>query len=382
MIQRTEQIRLILGRLRHNRVVGILGPRQVGKTTLAGQVGAAFGRPVRRFDLEDVTDLRRLEHPMEALEGLRGLVILDEVQHRPEIFPALRVLADRRPLPARFLVLGSAAPALLRQSSESLAGRITYHELGGFDIGEVRERGHDRLWLRGGFPPSFLATSEARSVSWRTELVRTYLQRDLPALGMPAAPETLRRLWAMIAHVHGQTWNSSDISRSLGASDKTVRRYLDFLASTFLVRLLPPWHENLAKRQVKAPKVYFRDSGLLHALLGIRTREGLLDHPRMGASWEGFALEQALHFTAADPWDAFFWRTQQGAELDLLIVRGRERLGFEFKRARSPGMTPSMRIAIQDLRLTRLLVVHAGPERYSLGKQVEAVPLAGLAEVL
>jgi hypothetical protein len=360
-------------------VAGIVGPRQVGKTTLAAQVAKAMGGPLHRFDLEDSRDLDRLQDPMGALEPLRGLVILDEVQRRPELFPALRVLADRRGKPARFLVLGSASPGLLRQSSESLAGRITYHELEGLSLAEAGRRNLDRLWLRGGFPRSLLARSDVASVEWRRELVRSYLERDLPVLGSPASAETMRRFWTMLAHVHGQIWNASELGRSFGVSDKTVRGYLDFLASTYMVRILPPWFENLGKRQVKSPKVYFRDSGLFHALSGVGTLRDLLVHPRCGASWEGFAIEEVLRRLGASAGECYFWATHSGAELDLMFVRGTQRLGFEVKRSTSPGLTPSMRVALADLKLTRLFVVHSGKKRYRLGARVEAAPLESLS---
>lgn len=376
MIFRPSHVRSVRRLLGRSPVVGILGPRQVGKTTLAKLVAGAARSPVHRFDLEDSRDVDRLADPMAALAPLRGLVVLDEVQHRPELFPTLRVLADRRPRPARFLVLGSAAPNLLRQSSESLAGRIAYHELTGIGVAEAGRPRLDSLWLRGGFPRALLARTEPESLAWRRELVRAYLQRDLPLLGAPGSPETMRRFWTMLAHVHGQVWNASLIGRSFGVSDKTVRGYLDFLASAFLVRILSPWHENLAKRQVRSPKAFFRDSGLLHLLLGIRTRRDLLDHPRCGASWEGFAIEEVIRRTGALPEECHFWATHTGAELDLIIVRGRRRVGYEIKRSPSPGLTPSMRIALEDLRLSRLTVVHSGTERYRLGPKVEAVPLA------
>ncbi len=382
MIPRSDHVAEVLRRLRSFAVVGIVGPRQVGKTTLAAQVAGGLRKQVHRFDLEDSRDLDRLADAMAALAPLRGLVVLDEVQHRPELFPTLRVLADRRRMPARFLVLGSASPALLHQSSESLAGRIAYHELGGLGLAEVGPSRLDRLWLRGGFPRAFLARGDVQSVDRRRGLVRSYLERDLPLLGSPAASETMRRFWTMLAHVHGQTLNASDLARSFGVSDKTVRTYLDFLASTYMVRILPPWHENLGKRLVRAPKIYFRDSGLLHLLLGIRTLPDLLAHPRCGASWEGFALEEVLRLTRPAADEVYFWATHTGAELDLLVVRGRKRLGFEFKRSSSPGLTPSMRSALADLKLARLYVVHAGTERYPLGKQVEAVPLADIVSAL
>jgi len=375
MIARQAHVREVRRLLRSFPVVGIVGPRQAGKTTLALQVAEAARGPVRRFDLEDPRDVDRLADPMGALDPLRGLVVLDEVQRRPELFPVLRVLADRRPRPARFLVLGSASPALLRQSSESLAGRVAYHELGGFGLDEVGPRALDRLWLRGGFPRSFLARGDAASLEWRRGLARSYLETDLPLLGAPAAPETLRRFWTMLAHQHAQVWNASEMARNFGVSDKTVRGYLDFLASAFMVRILPPWHENLAKRQVKSPKAFIRDTGLLHLLLGVPAREDLLDHPRVGASWEGFAIEEVVRRLGAAPEECFFWATHGGAELDLLLVRGRRRVGFEIKRSPSPGLTPSMRAALADLGLERLVVLHSGTERYRLGARVEAVPL-------
>ncbi len=313
---------------------------------------------------------------MQALEGLRGLVILDEIQRRAELFATLRVLADRRPLPARFLVLGSASPDLIRQSSESLAGRISYHELPGLSLAEVRSADWKRLWLRGGFPRSYLASGEAASRDWRRGLVKTYLERELPGLDFRVPAETMRRFWSMLAHCHAQVWNSFEFARSFGVSDKTVRHYLDTLSDTFMARLLRPWHENLSKRQVKSPKVYFRDGGILHLLSGVEDFAQLRTHPRCGASWEGFALEQTIQMTGALDEQCYFWGTHQGAELDLLLVRGGEREGFEFKYSRSPGLTSSMRTARKDLRLDHLWVVHAGPEPYPLGDGVDAVPLA------
>lgn len=359
-------------------MTGLLGPRQVGKTTLAGQIAASWPGPVHRFDLEDERDLQRLAAPLEALEGLKGLVIIDEVQRRPDLFPALRVMADRRPARARFLVLGSASPDLIKQSSESLAGRISYHELPGLSLAETGRAGWKRLWLRGGFPRSALATSEAASREWRRDLVKTYLERELPGLDFRVPAAAMRRFWSMLAHSHGQIWNSSDFARSFGLSDKTVRNYLDILSDTFMARLLRPWHENLSKRQVKSPKVYFRDSGILHHFTGLEDFGQLQTHPLCGASWEGFALEQTMQLSGAYDEQCYFWATHQGAELDLLIVRGGRRVGFEFKHSRSPGLTPSMRTALEDLKLDQLWVVHSGTEGYSLGKRVNAVPLTEL----
>lgn len=362
--------------LRRAPVVAILGPRQVGKTTLARQLARARKEPVTRFDLEDPEDLRQLADPKLALRELRGLVVLDEIQRRPDLFPVLRVLADRKPLPARFLVLGSASPELLRQGSESLAGRIHYHELTPFRLDEAGAAKAERLWLRGGFPRSFLARSDGESVAWRRDFIRTYLERDVPQLGPRLPAETLHRFWSMLAHCHGQVWNSSEFARSFGMSDVTVRRYLDLLSSLFLARQLPPWHENLGKRLVKSPKVYVADSGLLHQLLGLETREALLRHPKLGASWEGFALSTLETHLRARRGECFFYATHGGAELDLLVARGGRRIGFEFKRTVAPGLTKSMRVALADLRLERLDVIHAGERTYPLAARVRAVAFA------
>jgi predicted AAA+ superfamily ATPase len=359
--------------------VGILGARQVGKTTLARRVAAVVRGPVTFFDLENASDVARLRDPLLAMAGLRGLVVLDEVQRRPDLFPALRVLADR-PRGPRFLVLGSASPDLLRQGSESLAGRIAFHRLEGFSLAETGPDAMDRLWLRGGFPRSFLARSTAESAQWRRTFVQTFLERDIPQLGVSIPSATLGRFWAMLAHVHGQLWNSSELARSFGVSDVTVRRYLDLLASAFVIRLLPSWHENLGKRQVKAPKVYFSDSGLLHTLLGIGTSKDLDVHPRLGASWEGFVIGQLVDRLGARPEECHFWRTHTGAELDLLVVRGRRRWGFEVKRTTSPSVTPSIRSALEDLKLERVDVVHAGGQSFPLSPRVRAVAASRLLE--
>jgi predicted AAA+ superfamily ATPase len=382
VIARSRHERQVTALLGRHRVVAILGPRQVGKSTLAHRVAAARTAPSAFFDLEDPRDLARMADPMLALEPLRGLVVLDEIQRRPDLFPVLRVLADRRPLRARFLVLGSASPELLRQASESLAGRIAYHELAGFTLEETGVRRSDRLWLRGGFPLSFLAKTDAASAEWRREFVRAYLERDVPQLGIAVPAPTLRRLWTMVAHYHGQLWNASEFGRAFGVADTTVRRYLDALTGTFVVRQLQPWHANVGKRQVKAPKLYVADSGLLHTLLDLDTAIDLERHPKVGASWEGFAMTQVVARLAARPEQCYFWRTHNGAELDLLVVRGRERLGFEFKRTSTPGVTPSMRSALTDLRLTRLDVVHAGHETFPLAPRVRAVALSRLLDTV
>jgi uncharacterized protein len=383
MIERRDHREAIARLLADFPVVAIVGARQTGKTTLAGALATAFGGSVQRFDLEDPRADARLSSPMLALEGLTGLVIIDEIQRRPDLFPVLRVLADRPGTPARFLILGSAAPELMKNSAESLAGRVAYHELPGFDLADITAGDIDTLWRRGGFPRSYLAGNEAASQRWRREFIRAYLERDIPALGFRLAPATLRRFWGMLAHYSGQLWNGSELARAFGVTEPTVRHYLDILAATYMVRILQPWHENLGKRQVKAPKIYLADSGILHSLLGIGAgADALLGHPRVGASWEGFALHQIVRVLAADWQDCHHWRLHTGAELDLLVLQDGRRLGFEIKRTDSPRITPSMRTALDALRLDRLFVVHAGRESWSLADRIEAVPLAGLTERL
>lgn len=378
MIERREEISALRQLLRAYPVVAIIGARQVGKTTLARKLQRGRGNGAAHFDLENPADLARLSEPQLALSRLRGLVVIDEIQRLPTLFPTLRVLADRRPLPARFLVLGSAGPQLLQQSSESLAGRIAYHTLRSFSLAEVGVENAERLWLRGGFPRAYLARSNRESGQWRREFVRTFLERDLPMLGSNVRPSTMRRFWIMLAHYHGQTWNSSELARAFGVADTTVRAYLDFLTSALVVRQLPPWHENIAKRQVKAPKIYLSDSGLLHTLLDIETNDDLLTHPKLGASWEGFALDQVVRSLRAREDECYFWATHGGAELDLLIKRGRRRLGFEFKHTATPSVTPSMRSALHDLQLERLTVIHAGEHAFPLAEQIRAIPLSGI----
>jgi hypothetical protein len=347
----------------------------VGKTTLARTIGRTWPAGATVFDLEDSADLARLQDPKLALSPCRGLVVLDEIHRRPDLFPALRVLADRPRRPARFLVLGSASPAMLRQSSESLAGRIAFHELSGFSLEEVGTARLERLWLRGGFPLSYLARSEELSRSWRRNFVRTFLERDLPQLGVQIPATTLERFWSMLAHYHGQVWSSSEFARSFGVSDVTVRKYLDLLSATFVVRQLKPWSENLRKRQVRSPKVYLADSGLLHSLLGIQSMSDLERHPKVGASWEGFAIGTVASRLRARWDECFFWATHAGAEIDLLVVRGRARLGFEIKRTTAPTVTRSMHIALEDLKLKRLDVIHAGDHTFPLAPRVRAVAL-------
>lgn len=381
-MERALHVARLLGRLRLSPVVALLGPRQIGKTTLARQLGAAWGKPVTYFDLERAADARRLEEPSHALEPLRGLVVLDEVQRAPGIFETLRVLADRPKRPARFLVLGSASPSLLRQTSETLAGRISFYDLPGLSLEEVSAKDMRKRWLRGGFPRSMLARSNAESAAWRRDFVRTFLERDLPQLGVRTPEPTLRRFWSMLAHVHGQILSWSELGRSMGVADTTVRSYLDQLESALVVRQLKPWFENISKRQVKAPKVYVKDSGLLHTLLDIDELSALEGHPKAGASWEGFALHEVCLRLGARDDQCHFWATHAGAELDLLIVAGRRRLGFEFKLSDAPSVTPSMRSALADLGVESIDVVHAGKDTYSLAPKVRALALSRLTKDL
>lgn len=380
MIKRASEVAAVLGLLRRHPVVGIVGARQVGKTTLARAVITASRQSAVYFDLESSEDAARVADPMLALSGLTGLIVIDEVQRLPGLFQVLRVLADRPRTSTRFLVLGSASPGLLRQSAETLAGRIAYRELGGLTLGETGAARHERLWLRGGFPRAYLARSDAHSNEWRQGFVRTFLERDVPELGIRVQSATLRRFWSMLAHYHGQVWNASEFGRAFGVADTSARNYLDILTSTMVVRQLQPWHENLSKRQVKAPKLYIADSGLLHTLLNLPALHDLQGHPKVGASWEGFALDQTVRHIGARAEECFFWGTHGGAELDLLVVRGRTRLGFEFKRTSAPRVTPSMRTALRDLGLKRLDVVHAGTATFPLSARIRAVALSRLLQ--
>ena len=373
-IPRTGLEARIRASLRVTPVVTLLGPRQCGKTTLATHLA---GEGSSYFDLEDPTAEARLAEPMTALSPLRGLVIIDEVQTAPDLFPALRVLADRPRTPARFLLLGSASPDLVQKSAESLAGRVSFVDMGGFTLNEVGEAQLRRLWFRGGFPRSFLARSEAASKTWRRDFVRTFLERDVRAFGVSIPPRSLRRLWVMLAHYHGQIWNASEIGRSLGEAHTTIRRHADVLAGALVVRELQPWFENVGKREIKSPKLYVRDSGLLHSLLGVETFDALESNPKLGASWEGFVIEQILATTGER--DAYYWGTQSGAEIDLLLTVGGKRIGIEVKYADAPRATRSVRVAMSDLRLSHVYVVHPGTARYGLGDGAEAI---GLVELL
>lgn len=375
MIQRPRWLAEIGAALKRSRVTALIGPRQSGKTTLARQIVPPDSPAY--FDLEDPRSLARLAEPMTALAPLRGVVVIDEIQRRPDLFPILRVLADRRPPPARFLILGSASPDLLRQSSETLAGRLETVTLSGFGLDELGAAALRRHWRRGGFPPAYLARSEQASFVWRQQFIHTYLERDLPQLGITIPAATLLRFWTMLAHYHGGIWNAAEAARSLGVTEPTARRYVDLLAGLFMVRQLQPWHENLKKRQVKAPKAYVRDSGLLHALLGLASEREIVSHPKVGASWEGYAIEETLRVVR--PEAAHFWATHTGAELDLLLFKGGRRYGVEVKFQDAPRVTASMRIALSDLRLKHLTVLYPGDLRYDLDRRVTVIPLAQLA---
>lgn len=376
MIQRKAYFESIQTALNRSRIVALIGPRQSGKTTLARQ----FVPPdsPNYFDLEDLTSLVRLQEPMTALRDLRGLVVIDEIQRRPDLFPVLRVLSDREALPARFLILGSASPDVIRSSSESLAGRVETIQINGFSIAEVGIEAASKHWLRGGFPLSFLADSDTDSLAWRKNFIQMLVERDLPQWGIRIPAPTLLRFWMMLAHYHGQIWNNAEPARSFGVSEPTVRNYLDILEGVLMVRVLQPWFANLSKRQVKAPKIYFRDTGLLHYLLGIRSALELQIHPKSGASWEGYAIEEVLK--AVSPDEAYFWATHSGAELDLLLLKNGQRIGVECKRVDAPRLTPSMRAAMHDLELSKLLVIYPGAKPYPLAENIQTVPFSKLAE--
>jgi len=378
MIKRDDYKEFVEKALDRSRAVALLGPRQCGKTTLAREF-VDINSP-NYFDLEDDYSIIALADPKTALAPLKGLVVIDEVQRRPEIFPILRVLLDRTPLPAKFLILGSASPDLLKQSSESLAGRLELIEMDGFNLSEVGEKKAEALWARGGFPLSFLAKSEADSFAWRNSFIKTFLERDLRQQGIDVPTVALHRFWIMLAHSHGQIWNAAPIATSLGLSQPTIRKYLDILTGLFMVRQIQPWHANIKKRQVKAPKVYIRDTGILNSLLGIKTEAEILRHPSCGASWEGFVIEEVIN--AVEPDDVYYWATHQGAEIDLILFKGGKMYGVEIKRQDAPTMTPSMRIALEDLKLERIVVIYPGTKRYELHKKVSAVPFVQIIDAV
>ena len=380
-ILRVKELGILKERLGQFPVVAILGPRQCGKTTLAHQFARQNPQSeVHRFDLEDPRDLAKLENPTLTLEPLKGLIIVDEIQRRPELFPVLRVLADKHPS-VRYLILGSASRDLLAQTSESLAGRISYVELGGFSLEILPENSVQNLWVRGGFPRSYLASTEQASFQWREDFIATFLERDIPNLGIRVPANTLRRFWGMLAHHHGQIFNASEIGRSLSISDTTVRHYLDILSGTFMIRQLQPWFYNTQKRLVKRPKIYFRDSGIFHALLSIERHEDLLSHPKLGASWEGLALEQAIQYLNLREEEAFYWGVHTGAELDFVFRAKGKLFGIEVKYQEAPTLTKSMASAVDELSLAHLWVLYPGKENYSLKKQISVVSIRHLASI-
>ena len=372
MIHRKLALQTLKRTIRENPVAALLGPRQSGKSTLAGQV-VSREKQTHWFDLENTADRTALENPALALGPLRGTVVIDEIQRRPELFSALRPLADRAGKPARFLILGSASPDIVRGVSQTLAGRVGFFDLQGFNLSETGVPSLEALWVRGGFPRSFLAEDEAASLRWRENFTRTFLEQDIPLLGIRTPSETLRRFWTMLSHYHGQVWNGSELARAIGSSENMARHYLDLLCGTYVARKLQPWHANLGKRELKAPKVYIRDSGILHKLLGLRSRQELLFHPKAGASWEGFGIEQALAMYGSH--DAYFWGTHNGAELDLLLFRNGKAWGLEFKLSDSPGMTKSLHAALADLKLEKAWIVYPGAKKYSLHEKVDVIPM-------
>lgn len=377
MIQRKLFLDQLKSSLGSNPVTALLGPRQCGKTTLANVL--AEERECEYFDLENPLDIARLSAPMLALENLKGLIVIDEIQRKPELFEMLRVLVDRPDSPSTFLVLGSASPHLVRGASESLAGRIGFVDLSGFNFGEVGKEKVQTLWHRGGFPRSFLAESDSKSFQWRNDFIRTFLERDISTLGITIGADTLRRFWTMVAHYHGRVWNAAEFARSLGSSEATARRYLDILSGAYMVNQLPPWYENLKKRQVKSPKVYIRDTGILHALLGLPSHDSIERHPKCGDSWEGFAVEQLM--VLADTRDIYFWSTHSGAEIDLLVFKKGKRYGFEMKYTDAPKTTKSMRIALEDLGLDVLYIIYPGGKSFPLGRDIEALSIKDIDTV-
>ena len=382
MIERETHLANIKSLIRQFPVVALIGARQVGKTTLAKMLMQQWSEKTHHFDLESPLDLTQLSDPMLTLSPLRGLVVLDEIHRLPEVFPILRVLADRESRPASFLILGSAAPSLLKQSSESLAGRLAYYELPGITMSEVESDQFDALWSRGGFPLSVTANSAEESYRWRAQFIQNFLERDIPQFGIGIASSTLRQFWTMVAHYHAQIWNGTELARAFGVSHTAVRRYLDVMESTFMLRCLKPWSANIRKRQVKSPKVYFRDPGLLHVMLGIKNPEELQNHPKLGASWEGFVIDNILQVLQVEDYDSYFWATNRGAEIDLLIQQGGGLRGFEVKRTSAPSITRSMYIALDDLELSQIDVVYPGEKTFPLSDRIRAVSASRILEDL
>ncbi len=371
MIERNQYLSLIKEAFQVHPVVALLGPRQCGKTTLAKQFGNAV--QAAWFDLENPVDVRKLTAPMRIFETLKGLIVLDEIQRKPDLLPLLRVIADQADSDKQFLILGGASPNLIKNASESLAGRVGFVDLSGFNYTETGIESRDRLWIRGGFPRSFLSESDAISMQWREAFIRTFLERDIPQLGISIPSEALRRFWMMVAHYHGQIWNGAEFARSLGVSENTARRYLDIIAGSFMVRVLPPWFENMKKRQIKSPKLFIRDTGILHTLLSLQDQMSVLGHPKSGASWEGFAIEQLISIKQLK--NIYFWGTHAGAELDMLAFHSGKRYGFEFKLSDAPGMTRSMHTALNDLSLEHIWIIYPGRDTYPVHKKVTVIPL-------
>ena len=378
MIDRPKYVQRLERAIHRAPITALLGPRQCGKTTLAKLISGKHESVY--FDLESPTDIARLANPALTLESMEGLIIIDEIQRQPELFPLLRVLADEPSQRRRFLILGSASPTVIRNTSETLAGRIEFVDLRGFDITEVGVQNLDRLWIRGGFPLSYTANTADDSSVWLENFTRTFLERDIPMMGFNLSPITLRRFWSMLAHYHIQVFNSSELARSLGVSDKTIKNYLDILEGTYMVRQLAPWHENLKKRQVKSPKVYLQDSGILHSLLSIPNKHALLGHPKLGSSWEGFVLEQIIGGMSTR--DCYFWATHSGAELDLMVIHNGRRIGFELKWNDAPKLTRSMRIAVADLNLQELYIVYPGSESYPLARNIKVITIKQLNTII
>jgi len=376
MIDRPNKLKAIRDGFDRVSIVSITGLRQSGKTTIAKEFASKFSGKSTHFDLEDPRSLARLTEPMTALEGLSGLVVIDEVQRLPSLFPVLRVLADRKDQPAKFLLLGSASPVLIKEISESLAGRLALFEMDGFNLQEIGTKNFKNLWCRGGLPPSYLAKSDTDSLRWRQDFITLFIERDLPQFGVTIPSATMRRFWAMLAHYHGQTWNASELAKSFDVSQAMIRKKLDILTGAFAIRQLPAWYENMGKRTVKSPKIYLRDCGLLHALLDVSTSEQLESHPKLGSSWEGFCIEQILSVSGSS--NAYFWGTHAGAELDLLLLRNGKRIGVEIKYSDGPSTTRSMRSAMEDLKLDHLYVAYPGKEDYPLDKRISVMSLPSI----
>jgi predicted AAA+ superfamily ATPase len=378
MIERKRYNQRIEDAIHRSPITALLGPRQCGKTTLARAI--ACQQKSTYFDLESQVDLRRLENPEMMLGSLDGLVVIDEIQTRPELFSALRVIVDKPDNKCKFLILGSASPHIIRNVSETLAGRVEFVDMSGFDVDELGSHAGQVLWTRGGFPCSYLAKNDNDSFVWREGFIRTFLQRDIPQLGINIPSAAMRRFWTMLAHYHGQSWNASRIASAMGINDKTVRSYLDILTETYMIRQLQPWHENISKRQVRSPKIYFCDTGILHSLLDLQDYHAITGHPQAGASWEGFALEQILRII--QPSQAYYWATYSEAELDLFFISNGQRYGIEFKFNEAPGKTRSMTIAMKSLNLDRLFIVYPGEKSWPITEKIMVCPISHINKTI